>query len=79
MSDDQQEDGQTEPRRGKMSAKTEKQKFKDPLMNTAMDDSDEGEVCLRFLMWQFTLDLQMDLHRNLCIFTIQLQYSKKIA
>lgn len=45
MSDDLQEDGQTEPRRGKMTSKGDKQKFKDPLMNTALDDSDEGEVC----------------------------------
>lgn len=45
MSDELQEDGQTEPRRGKMSAVGDKQKFKDPLMNTALDDSDEGEVC----------------------------------
>jgi len=51
MSDDLQEDGQTEPRRGRMSAKVDKQKFKDPLMNTALDDSDEGEVCIHVALY----------------------------
>ena len=44
---DLEEDGQTEPRRGKM-INTEnsgaKPKFKDPLMNTADGESDEAEV-----------------------------------
>lgn len=39
------EDGQSEPRRVKMSSKDGKPKFKDPLMNVA-DESDEGEVCV---------------------------------
>ncbi|KAL4235756.1 Sorting nexin-30 [Mactra antiquata] len=37
------EDGQSEPRRAKMSSKEGKPKFKDPLMNVA-DDSDDGEL-----------------------------------
>lgn len=37
------EDGQSEPRRSQTSSKDSKQKFKDPLMNTACD-SDEGEL-----------------------------------
>jgi len=44
MSDDLQEDGQTEPRRNKTMNKGDKQKFRDPLMNTAGNESDEGEV-----------------------------------
>ncbi|XP_052776307.1 sorting nexin-30-like isoform X2 [Mya arenaria] len=44
MSDDLQEDGQTEPRRNKTMSKPEKQKFRDPLMNTTADDSDEAEL-----------------------------------
>ena len=38
------EDGQVEPRRGKMTTLDSNIKFKDPLLNTADRDSDEGEV-----------------------------------
>ena len=42
---DTDEDGQTEPRRGKIMTSTDvKPKFKDPLMNNAEGDSEEGEV-----------------------------------
>ena len=40
------EDGQAEPRRGKMTTMDSNIKFKDPLLNTADRDSDEGEVAL---------------------------------
>ena len=38
------EDGQAEPRRGKLMTMDSDMKFKDPLLNTADRDSDEGEV-----------------------------------
>ena len=47
---DTEEDGQTEPRRGKMTSTESKPKFKDPLMNTADGDSDDGEVKLIFIV-----------------------------
>ncbi|XP_052274039.1 sorting nexin-30-like isoform X2 [Dreissena polymorpha] len=43
MSDDLQEDGQTEPRRGKVMNKGEKQKFKDPLMNIVGEETDDAD------------------------------------
>ena len=38
------EDGQVEPRRGKMTTLDSNIKFKDPLLNTTDRDSDDGEV-----------------------------------